>query len=87
MTLLETAPVPNPRTGGTDWIGTILDPRNGNVYRASIAVDNTHHLRLHGYIGLPIFGLTQRWDAVFRADSGELPVGSVNKREKEALLF
>jgi uncharacterized protein (DUF2147 family) len=63
MTLLETAPVFNPRTGGTDWIGTVLDPRNGDVYRASIAVDETtHRLRLHGYIGLPIFGLTQTWD-------------------------
>jgi uncharacterized protein (DUF2147 family) len=61
MTLLETARVPNPRTGGTNWIGTILDPRNGDVYRATITVDDAHHLRLHGYIGLPIFGLTQSW--------------------------
>ena len=61
MTLLETKPVPNARTGGTDWIGSILDPRNGSSYRASITVDATHNLLLHGYIGLPIFGMTQKW--------------------------
>jgi uncharacterized protein (DUF2147 family) len=62
MTILQTAPIPNTRTGDTDWVGTVLDPRNGNVYRASIALDNARRLRLHGYLGLPIFGLTQTWD-------------------------
>ena len=56
-TMLRVAPV----TGGALWVGTLLDPRNGNVYQASIALNDSGQLLLHGYLGLPIFGLTQIW--------------------------
>ncbi len=58
--ILETAPVPDTQTGDTDWVGNVLDPRNGNVYQAQIALDGAD-LQLHGYLGLPIFGQTQVW--------------------------
>ena len=61
MTILQTAPITDTTTGNTRWVGTLQDPRNGNVYRASIALNSNHKLRLHGYVGLPIFGLTQIW--------------------------
>ena len=62
MTILRTAPVVNQQTGTTDWVGTVLDPRNGDVYRANIRLNRERHLRLHGYLGLPIFGQTQIWE-------------------------
>ncbi len=43
------------------WKGTVLDPRNGNIYQARIKLDQSRHLELHGYLGLPIFGQTQTW--------------------------
>ena len=42
------------------WHGTVTNPEDGRVYRAEVWVpDGT--LRLRGYVGLPIFGSTQRW--------------------------
>lgn len=61
MTILQTAPVKNQNTGDTQWVGSVLDPRNGDVYHATMALNANHDLRLHGYIGLPIFGQTQIW--------------------------
>ncbi len=61
MTMLHLKPVPSD-SGQTSWVGTVTDPRDGNAYRASARRDSTQHLRLHGYVGLPIFGLTQVWD-------------------------
>lgn len=60
LTIFETAPSTDP-SGTTTWQGQILDPRNGNIYQAQIAVDASRHLQLHGYVGLPIFGQTQTW--------------------------
>ena len=62
MTILQTAPITNSSTGYTRWVGTLVDPRNGNVYRASIALNSNRELLLRGYFGLPIFGLTQVWE-------------------------
>lgn len=53
-----------PALGGngiTRWVGTVLDPRDGDVYQASIALDANRNLRMHGYLGLPLFGETQTW--------------------------
>ena len=61
-TILETSRVADDNTGGTNWVGQVLDPRNGNVYQATIALDAARHLLLRGYLGLPIFGQTQTWD-------------------------
>ncbi|WP_284257242.1 DUF2147 domain-containing protein [Acidocella aquatica] len=68
--ILQTALVLN-NSGASAWVGTVLDPRNGNVYQASIALDMSHHLRMRGYLGLPIFGQTQTWLPY----NGQIPVG------------
>jgi uncharacterized protein (DUF2147 family) len=60
MTIITTAPTTD-ADGTPVWKGTVLDPRNGSVYQAKIKVDQSRHLELHGYIGLPIFGQTQTW--------------------------
>ncbi|MDD2794994.1 DUF2147 domain-containing protein [Acidocella sp.] len=54
-----------------DWVGRVLDPRSGNVYHASIALDANHDLRMRGYLGLPILGQTQIWQPY----EGQMPVG------------
>jgi hypothetical protein len=42
--------------------GRIMDPKTGKVYRVNImVVDGGNKLKVHGYIGLPIFGRTQMW--------------------------
>jgi uncharacterized protein (DUF2147 family) len=60
MTIINTAPATD-ADGTAVWQGTVLDPRDGSVYRAKIKLDQDRHLELHGYIGLPIFGQTQTW--------------------------
>lgn len=61
MTILQTAPVRDPSTGAIHWSGSVLDPRDGSVYRATLRLDNDHHLHLRGYLLLPILGETQVW--------------------------
>jgi hypothetical protein len=48
-------------SGRKTWIGRVLDPRDGAIYQARMALDALRHLVLHGYVGLPIFGRTQTW--------------------------
>ncbi len=60
MTIINTAPATD-ASGNPVWQGTVLDPRNGSVYQAQIKLDQSRHLELHGYLGLPIFGQTQTW--------------------------
>jgi uncharacterized protein (DUF2147 family) len=60
MTIIKTAPATD-ADGTPVWQGTVLDPRNGSVYQAKIKLDQSRHLELHGYVGLPIFGETQTW--------------------------
>jgi uncharacterized protein (DUF2147 family) len=43
------------------WAGTVQDPRDGHSYGAIIAMRQDGDLHLRGYIGLPLFGETQRW--------------------------
>jgi uncharacterized protein (DUF2147 family) len=43
------------------WSGTVQDPRDGATYGATIFVGPDGQLRLRGYVGLPLFGETQRW--------------------------
>jgi uncharacterized protein (DUF2147 family) len=48
---------------GNRWSGgQVLDPETGKIYRASLELeDGGAKLRLHGYIGIPLFGRTQYW--------------------------
>lgn len=57
--------------GAGEWAGRVLDPRNGNVYHATIALDDNHDLRMRGYLALPILGQTQVWQPY----DGQIPVG------------
>ena len=51
-----------PAQGGTPaWFGSIINPRNGSVYHARLALDANGNLLLRGYVGLPMFGETQTW--------------------------
>jgi uncharacterized protein (DUF2147 family) len=49
--------------GSVVWRGTIVNPRNGAAYHAQLRVGADHQLHLRGYVALPIFGMTQRWDS------------------------
>jgi uncharacterized protein (DUF2147 family) len=48
---------------GDAWSGgQVLDPETGKIYRASFALEGGgKQLRLHGYIGIPLFGRTEYW--------------------------
>jgi len=43
------------------WAGSVQDPRDGHSYGAIIAMRQDGDLHLRGYLGLPLFGETQRW--------------------------
>ena len=43
------------------WHGTVTNPRDGQTYSAEVWVPQDGTLRLHGYIGLPILGSTERF--------------------------
>jgi len=42
------------------WHGSIINPRDGNVWQASLTLVNGS-LQLRGYFGVPLFGKTENW--------------------------
>jgi uncharacterized protein (DUF2147 family) len=48
---------------GTEWSGgSILDPKNGKIYKCYIEViDGGARLKVRGYIGISLLGRTQYW--------------------------
>lgn len=45
--------------------GTILDPRNGKIYHATMRLINQgRQLKVRGYIGVPLFGKSVTWNRV-----------------------
>lgn len=52
------------------WRGTVTDPRDGNVYQATLTLRDGS-LRLHGFVGVPLFGATQTWTRY----AGQVPTG------------
>lgn len=51
------------RQDGGEWTGgRILDPENGNIYRCTLTlVNGGKTLQVRGYVGVSIFGRTERW--------------------------
>jgi len=49
------------RPDGEVWRGTIMDPRDGAVWRAEMWLGQDGNLRLRGYLGIPLLGRTQTW--------------------------
>ena len=48
---------------GNKWSGgTILDPRNGKVYKCYIELINPNKLKIRGYIGISLLGVTAYWE-------------------------
>lgn len=46
-----------------EWSGgTILDPRNGKVYKCYIELVKPNKLKLRGYVGISLFGKTAYWE-------------------------
>ncbi len=43
------------------WLGEIMDPRDGGIYRAKLWLDDNGNLNLRGFIGIPQLGATQTW--------------------------
>jgi len=56
--------------GGGDpnsWVeGSIYDPESGKTYHANVTLEDANHLRLRGYVGIPLLGQNQVWS---RADN------------------
>lgn len=49
--------------------GQILDPDTGHIYRATLTPQNNgQNLKVHGYIGIPLFGRTQIWNKLTPAE-------------------
>lgn len=57
--IITAAPDPH---DANKWLGTVMDPRSGSVWQAELTLDGGT-LRLRGYLGLPIFGETESWQA------------------------
>ncbi|RZL39679.1 MAG: DUF2147 domain-containing protein [Rubrivivax sp.] len=51
----------------TEWRGRIFNRENGKTYDCLMSVGPGGELKLHGYVGLPVFGRTQAWQRVAEA--------------------
>ncbi len=50
------------RPTATGWEnGWVYDPESGNTYSGTMEPDSSGHLRLRGYVGIPLFGRTEVW--------------------------
>ncbi len=53
--------VRNLRPRGHSWVGTIIDPRNGQSYSVEARITAPDQLRLRGYVLLEMLGSTRFW--------------------------
>ncbi|HEX5743276.1 MAG TPA: DUF2147 domain-containing protein [Flavobacteriaceae bacterium] len=44
--------------------GTILDPKNGKIYKCYITLEEVNKLKVRGFIGFALIGRTQYWHRV-----------------------
>lgn len=50
------------RPEGDRWVGgTVLDPKNGKIYKGKIWTEGDDRLRLRGYVGIALLGRTETW--------------------------
>lgn len=48
--------------GGDKWSGgTIYDPNNGKTYSCTLELEQGTTLKVRGFIGVSLFGRTERW--------------------------
>jgi len=53
------------RPQGDVWAGgTVLDPKNGKVYRGKIWTPAPDRLRLRGFVGISLLGRTETWTRI-----------------------
>jgi uncharacterized protein (DUF2147 family) len=50
------------RPEGDRWVGgTVLDPKDGKIYKGKMWSVGQDKLRLRGYVGIPLLGRSQTW--------------------------
>lgn len=52
------------RSADGEWQGRIYNRENGKTYRCLMSLAAPDHLKIRGYVGLPLFGKTQIWTRV-----------------------
>lgn len=57
------------RPDGSDWKdGKIYKADDGDIYNANVTLVDKNTLKLRGYVGIPLFGKTQKWTRVSSED-------------------
>ena len=47
---------------GEQWdSGKVLNPHSGSVYSVRLQMQDSNTIKLRGYLGLPLLGITQTW--------------------------
>lgn len=46
------------------WQGKIYDPESGNTYQSNMKVNRKGELEIRGYVGVPMFGRTARFEPI-----------------------
>lgn len=49
---------------GTQFKGSILNPKDGRVYNCLVSLKDDKTLKVRGYLGVPLLGRTQYWHRV-----------------------
>jgi uncharacterized protein (DUF2147 family) len=51
--------------GDSEWSGgQIYDPNNGKDYKCTLTLENPNTLNVRGYIGVSLFGRSEKWTRV-----------------------